>query len=75
MALSFEEVKRRQRERLRGPRPQKAEKPPAEAANAPDALTAQHKGGGYYDVHDSDGNVVAESVRKDEAQQLVEGET
>ena len=72
MRLSFEEVKRRQRER-------RTKRKQPEAAQAPvtqtPKRTASHKGGGYYDVHDSDGNVVAESVRKDEAQQLVEGET
>ena len=54
------------------------EKPEAESTEPtadehPGALTAHHKGGGYYEVRDYEGKVVQDKLRKDEAQALVEG--
>lgn len=59
MALSFEQVKRLQRERARNRQ---------KGGNG--GLQAVHRGGGYYRVMSADGAVVAESVTRAEAQEM-----
>ena len=70
MRRSFEEVKRRQRER-------RTKRKQPEAAQAPvtqtPKRTASHKGGGYYDVLEGE-TVIAESVKKAEAEALIDGD-
>jgi len=72
--LSFEEVKRRQREQ-RARRQTTQETEALAPAPEPDeidmtGLTAHHRGGGYYEVRNAGGNVVAESVSKAKAREM-----
>lgn len=63
--LSFEEVKRRQREQRA--RRQASQEP---ASTEIDTLTATHRGAGRYRVTNAQGETVAESVSKAEAQEM-----
>ncbi|MFW6278536.1 MAG: hypothetical protein ACOC1T_03955 [Halorhodospira sp.] len=57
--LSFAEVKRLQREKARN-----------RQRGGSGGLQATHRGGGYYEVRNAKGTVVAESVSKDEAREM-----